>query len=87
MLYVVFIFCLLVGILPVLFFDVVHYTFKNKVGNVLNNTQNLNSSIDRFGFNAAFISRKLFSLLCAYECAYKVKIVFDSACKIRGRAQ
>jgi len=67
-------------------FDVVHYTFKNTAGNVLNYTQNLNGSIDRFGFNAAFISRKLFSLLCAYECAHKVKIVFDSACKIRGRA-
>ena len=68
-------------------FDVVHYTFKNMVGNVLNNKQNLNGSINRFGFNAAFISRKLFSLLCAYECAHKVRNVLDVACKIKGRAR
>ena len=68
-------------------FVVVHYAFKNKIGNVLNNTQNLNGSNDRFGFNAAFIRRKLFSLLCAYECSYKVRNVLDDACKIKGRAR
>ena len=68
-------------------FDVVHYAFKNQAGNVLNNTQKLNGSIDRFGFNAAFISRKLFSLFCAYECAHKVRNVLDDACKIKGRAR
>ena len=31
-------------------FDVVHYAFKNKIGNMLNNTQNLSGSNDRFGF-------------------------------------
>lgn len=67
-------------------FDVVHYAFKNMVGNVLNNKQNLNGSINRFGFNAAFIGRKLFSLLCAYECAHKMRNVLDVACKIKGRA-
>lgn len=68
------------------FFDVVHYAFKSKIGNVLNNTQKLNGSNDRFGFNAAFIRRKLFSLLCVYECAHKVRNVLDNACKIKGRA-
>ena len=68
-------------------FDVVHYAFKNKIGNVLNNIQKLNGSIDRFGFNATFISRKLFSLFCAYECAHKVRNVLDNACKIKGRAR
>ena len=68
-------------------FVVVHYAFKSKIGNVLNNTQNLNGSNDRFGFNAAFIRRKLFSLLCAYECSYKVRNVLDDACKIKGRAR
>ena len=66
---------------------VVYYAFKNKAGNVLNNTQNLNGSIDRFWFNATFISRKLFSLLCAYGCAHKVRNVLDNACKTKGRAR
>ncbi|RKW62719.1 MAG: hypothetical protein D8H98_03095 [Prevotella sp.] len=46
-------------------FVVVHYAFKNKIGNVLNNTQNLNGSNDRFGFNAAFSSAGNFSRSCA----------------------
>ena len=70
-----------------IFFDVVHYAFKSKIGNVPNNTQKLNGSNDRFGFSAAFIRRKLFSLLCAYECSYKVRNVLDDACKIKGRAR
>lgn len=68
-------------------FDVVHYAFKSKIGNVLNNTQKLNGSNDRFGFNATFISRKLFSLFCAYECVHKVRNVLDIACKTKGRAR
>lgn len=37
--------CILASCLP-FFFDVVPYTFNNKVGNVLNNTQDQNDSND-----------------------------------------
>ena len=35
-------------------------------------------------FNAGFIRRKLFSLLCAYKCAHKVEAGLDNARKSRG---
>ena len=43
--------CILASCLP-FFFGVGHYTFKNKVGNVLNNTQDQNDSNDWFGLDS-----------------------------------